>query len=107
MLHFKPREIVMLGSFAIVSNIHLRLRKAENLFAIKKLLLGRVIQRGLRSAGILTLRSNRDTGKCHGQKRIYEHLHLRDLPRILSRQPVGEQHKPPLNIDLKRALCLN
>jgi hypothetical protein len=65
-LHFKPREIVMLGSFAIVSDIHFRLRKAEDLLAIEKLLLGSVVQPGLRSAGILALRCNRDTRKSYG-----------------------------------------
>ena len=42
-LHLKPGVIVVLGRLAVARDIHLRLREAEDLFALQKLLLGRVI----------------------------------------------------------------
>ena len=45
-LHLKPGVVVVLRIFAVLSDIEFRLRKAEDLFAVKELLFGRVVQRG-------------------------------------------------------------
>ncbi len=51
-LHLEPGEIVVLCPLAVAGGIGLRLGKAEDLLAIKKLLLGGVIQSGLRRTAL-------------------------------------------------------
>jgi hypothetical protein len=55
-LHLEPYKIVVLGPFAIVGDIELRLREAKDLLAFEQLLLGSVVQ--LRSRRLL--RETRD-----------------------------------------------
>ncbi len=62
-LHFKPREIVMFRPFAIVGDVHLRLCETEDLLTLKQLLLHRVVERSLGSAGIRGLRFQRERCK--------------------------------------------
>ncbi len=59
-LHFEPREVVVFRPLAIVGDIHLRLCKAEDLLTVKQLLLHRVVERSLGSAGIRALRFQRE-----------------------------------------------
>jgi len=59
MLHFKPREIVVLGPFALAINVWRVLCEAENLLSIQKLLFSGVIELRLCRGLILTLLSRK------------------------------------------------